>query len=241
MKKVSSGKKLSSFNRPLDLRLYPADDPRFEQYRSSGTSVGYDSKAGYRISRVQPEDSSQTFFLNDEQYVLPYAAPHYVLNSAFTIAVAKHIGIPVDQIQMALQKLLPWICGCRLNKFLVGSLSLIAIMPILYQCKQRWSFGLDIIPELPHLAFLGDMLELGDKAEMYHRMIAAILAEISHDEVYTVGNHSLAYNNQPCRHYAIVEGLLSDFPTLPDQAVILVKASHGIHLEKLLPKLRGEY
>ncbi|MDD4667815.1 MAG: UDP-N-acetylmuramoyl-L-alanyl-D-glutamate--2,6-diaminopimelate ligase [Candidatus Cloacimonetes bacterium] len=233
--------KTELFNRPLDLCLYPADDPRFEQYRSSGTSVGYDSKAGYRISRVQPEDSSQTFFLNDEQYVLPYAAPHYVLNSSFTIAVAKHIGIPVDQIQMALQK--PVAMDMRMQIEQVSGRQLIVdcynANPVSMQAALEFWAGYH--PELPHLAFLGDMLELGDKAEMYHRMIAAILAEISHDEVYTVGNHSLAYNNQPCRHYAIVEGLLSDFPTLPDQAVILVKASHGIHLEKLLPKLRGEY
>lgn len=84
------------------------------------------------------------------------------------------------------------------------------------------------------------MLELGSTAGMYHDMVGAMLSEIPHDEAYTVGEHSLAYSQSSDKHFRLVDELLQEFPTLPSNAVILVKASHGIHLEKLLPKLRGE-
>jgi UDP-N-acetylmuramyl pentapeptide synthase len=34
--------------------------------------------------------------------------------------------------------------------------------------------------------------------------------------------------------------LMAALPLFPKNAVILVKASHGIHLERILPRLRGE-
>jgi UDP-N-acetylmuramoyl-tripeptide--D-alanyl-D-alanine ligase len=84
------------------------------------------------------------------------------------------------------------------------------------------------------------MLELGESAQIYHQMIGAILADSGEDSIYSVGSFSRLYHAQESKHYAKVQDLLADFPCFPDDAVILVKASHGIRLEKLLPALRGE-
>jgi len=100
-------------------------------------------------------------------------------------------------------------------------------------------FWRDYHPELPHLAILGDMLELGETAGMNHNMVGAMLAEIPHQGLYTVGNYARAYHQDVSRHYSTVDELLQQLPEFPKQSVILIKASHGIHLEKLLPKLRG--
>ena len=98
----------------------------------------------------------------------------------------------------------------------------------------------DYQPTLPHVAFLGDMLELGESAELYHRMIGAILVESGDHTIYSVGPISRLYQTREDRHYDDVSELTKNFPNLPEHAVILIKASHGIHLEKILPLLRGE-
>jgi UDP-N-acetylmuramyl pentapeptide synthase len=48
------------------------------------------------------------------------------------------------------------------------------------------------------------------------------------------------YQVASANHYDNVDLLLADFPKIPDDCVILVKGSHSVHLEKILPKLRGE-
>jgi UDP-N-acetylmuramoyl-tripeptide--D-alanyl-D-alanine ligase len=104
----------------------------------------------------------------------------------------------------------------------------------------------DIEPARPHIAILGDMLELGPAAADYHDMIGAILCDKGYDALYTVGEQAPRYHRQDShlqnRHFSRVEELLESgvLAGIPAGAVVLVKASHSIHLEKLLPQLRGE-
>ncbi|HQQ68609.1 MAG TPA: UDP-N-acetylmuramoyl-tripeptide--D-alanyl-D-alanine ligase, partial [Candidatus Cloacimonadota bacterium] len=228
------------FHRALDLRLYPADDPRFEIYHESGKSVGYAENATYRISDVRDEEQGKSFELNGIRYAIPYSAQHYVVNSAFAIAMALNLGIGASEIQKALQKPVSLDMRMQVEALRRGYLIVDCYNANPVSMQSALEFWRDLHPEMPHVAFLGDMLELGTQADMYHQMIGAMLAEIRHDELYTVGNHAKAYGSQSCRHYPSVEALIADFPSLPDNSVILVKASHGIHLERLLPKLRGE-
>jgi UDP-N-acetylmuramyl pentapeptide synthase len=84
-------------------------------------------------------------------------------------------------------------------------------------------------------------------AEQYHQMIGAILAESDVDGLYTVGELSRHY--QPLEsqidslHFQNVDELIEAWAKvrIPADAVILVKASNGIKLAKLLPLLgKGE-
>ena len=100
----------------------------------------------------------------------------------------------------------------------------------------------DLDPEKPHIAIIGDMLELGKSSEMYHCMIGAMLGEMEYSGLFTVGNYSRFYNTQQGKHKHFDSSIemLQDFPDLPVNSVVLLKASHGIKLEILLPKLRGD-
>jgi len=232
--------KTDLFHRALDLRLYPADDPRFELYHESGKSVGYADDAVYRISDVRDEAQGKSFDLSGTRYTIPYSAPHYVINSAFAIAMALNLGIEASEIQHALFKPVSLDMRMQVEKLRGGYLIVDCYNANPVSMQSALEFWRDLHPEKPHVAFLGDMLELGTQADMYHQMIGAMLAEIRYEELYTVGKRAVAFSDQPCRHYPSVEDLIADFPSLPEHTVILVKASHGIHLERLLPKLRGE-
>ncbi|HQH47906.1 MAG TPA: cyanophycin synthetase, partial [Candidatus Syntrophosphaera thermopropionivorans] len=99
-------------------------------------------------------------------------------------------------------------------------------------------------PEREHIAILGDMLELGTQAPMYHNMIGTILTEKGVDRLITVGNLSRYYhssdNSNQIEHFDSVDELIKSdiLKTLTPGAVILIKGSHSVQLEKVLPILR---
>jgi UDP-N-acetylmuramyl-tripeptide synthetase/UDP-N-acetylmuramoyl-tripeptide--D-alanyl-D-alanine ligase len=232
--------KTELFQRPLDLRLYPADDPRFEAYRHSGKSVGFAPEADYVISDVQKAEGGQSYHLGDTRVELPYYASHYVINSAFAVALAMHLGISAPAISSAIKNPVALEMRMQVEPRKDGWLIVDCYNANPISMQSALDFWKDFHSALPHIAFLGDMLELGTTAKMYHNMVGAMLAEIPHEAAYSVGEHSRAYSPAPDKHFQNVDDLLQDFPGLPSNAVILVKASHGIHLEKLLPNLRGE-
>jgi UDP-N-acetylmuramoyl-tripeptide--D-alanyl-D-alanine ligase len=89
-------------------------------------------------------------------------------------------------------------------------------------------------------AILGDMLELGADAAAEHAHILSLLAQKPFDAVFLVGEHFMQANaGHAFQSFANVEALanyLHQRPLAPQTAVLL-KASHGIHLETLVAHL----
>ncbi|GEO67360.1 UDP-N-acetylmuramoyl-tripeptide--D-alanyl-D-alanine ligase [Levilactobacillus spicheri] len=98
------------------------------------------------------------------------------------------------------------------------------------------------------LVVLGDMLELGDQADVLHAGLADALDPQTFAHVYLVGPHMLALQQAlaekapelPVTHFATDQ--LADLTatlqaTLTPDDQILLKGSHGIHLENVLAKL----
>ncbi|KJW12939.1 UDP-N-acetylmuramoyl-tripeptide--D-alanyl-D-alanine ligase [Levilactobacillus spicheri] len=98
------------------------------------------------------------------------------------------------------------------------------------------------------LVVLGDMLELGDQADALHAGLADALNPQTFAHVYLVGPHMLALQQAlaekapelPVTHFATDQ--LADLTatlqaTLTPDDQILLKGSHGIHLENVLAKL----
>ena len=90
------------------------------------------------------------------------------------------------------------------------------------------------------LLILGDMRELGEASEQEHRVILDLLAESGFHEVLLVGPCFTQYNNRPEYHtFPDVEALNRYLEAHPvAHRTILVKGSHSIHLEKVLPLIQ---
>ncbi len=95
------------------------------------------------------------------------------------------------------------------------------------------------------IAVLGDMLELGEQEIDLHVGLTKALLEAGVDKVYATGrlSHYLYNSLPPDRQGAWAETpeeladiLLNE---LPDGAVLLIKASNGIGLKKVVMKLKG--
>ena len=236
--------KSALFNRPLDLRLFDADDPRFASYAERGKSVGYSADADFRLEKVSCADGRCRFEVNGQPYDIPYPAPFHAKNAAFAIAAGLLRNCVPADIQRALDQ--PAALDMRLQLEKTGRYDLLVdcynANPVSMQAAiEYWK---SIEPERDHVAILADMLELGDQAALYHDMVAAILIESGHFRLLTVGELSVRYHAQDTslrdKHFATAEELLASsvLNSVKPGSVILIKGSHSMHLEKLLPALR---
>ncbi len=231
--------------RPLAYRFYPGDDQRFWGLFPDGISIGFSLNSHYQICDHTTGNGSQTFNLADQTWFLPQDAPYLATNAAFAIALALKLGFSPDTIQGALNE--PLDLHLRNQNLPRGKGLILAdcynANPVSMQkALEYWQ---QLLPDQPHYAILGDMLELGDQGIMYHRMISAMLAEMHYAKLITVGELALHYHPQnelqPCS-FATVNALIDTklLREIPNEAIILVKASHGVHLERLLKILQGE-
>ena len=90
------------------------------------------------------------------------------------------------------------------------------------------------------LLILGDMRELGDASEQEHKTILDLLKASGFHRVFLVGSCFSQYNDNPEYHtFPTVEDLIAYLENNPvEHQTILVKGSHSIHLEKVLPVIQ---
>ena len=90
-----------------------------------------------------------------------------------------------------------------------------------------------------HLLILGDMRELGTASEEEHRNILDLMKELRFKEALLVGSNFCAYNKNPdWLTFENVKELCQHLESKPISGkTILVKGSHSVQLEKVLPLL----
>ena len=90
-----------------------------------------------------------------------------------------------------------------------------------------------------HLLILGDMRELGTASEEEHRNILGLMKELGFKEALLVGQNFCAYNeNAAWKTFDNVKDLCQYLESSPVSGkTILVKGSHSVQLEKVLPLL----
>lgn len=92
------------------------------------------------------------------------------------------------------------------------------------------------------IAILGDMYELGPDSPKMHRKMGEKAAACGIDGVIAVGKLAgdIAAGHGNSLHFDTKEALIDELPKLiPRGATVLVKASHGLHLEAVVEALEG--
>ena len=108
-----------------------------------------------------------------------------------------------------------------------------------------------LFPESKHIAILGDMLELGKDAVLYHKRIQEALIRMNYSTLLTVGNLSRNYHCKSSdntreiveKHFLNVSDELLDTikTSITNNCVIIVKASHGLHLEQVCEYIEKQF
>ncbi|MEM6686551.1 MAG: UDP-N-acetylmuramoyl-tripeptide--D-alanyl-D-alanine ligase [Bacteroidota bacterium] len=94
------------------------------------------------------------------------------------------------------------------------------------------------LSDVPKIAFLGDMFELGESAAAEHQFISKYVTSLNIDRIYLVGeNFGITTNNDEkiSVHYTF-ESLKNNFPDIQN-STLLIKGSRGMALERILDLL----
>ena len=189
---------------------------------------------------------------------LPLSGSYNYLNALSVIACAKEIGIPSEDIKKGLESVTSLsgrmeVCESKLlsGKKIVlikdcYNANLDSMMKVIDFCGELKNAGKKIF-------VLADMKELGAESEKSHEAIGCRIGEVKPAAVYLVGPEMKAAEKAVCKGENKIslkwfnesndenfKAIAADINQIAgDNDVILLKGSHSMQLEKLVPLLCG--
>jgi len=202
---------------------------------------------------IEATSTATSFTTNlwpDKPFTIPMIGTYNVNNALAALSVANVYRIRPENAQKALatvnltENRAEWVKGAAGEDILsdVYNANPTAVKQVLAAFSQTPVVG-------KRYVVLGDMLELGVQADSMHADIATAIDPDKLSHVYLVGSHMVALQQRlaqempdlPVTHFAAdalpaLTSTLQDTLTADDQ--ILLKGSHGIHLEQVLAALQ---
>ncbi|NQT64967.1 MAG: UDP-N-acetylmuramoyl-L-alanyl-D-glutamate--2,6-diaminopimelate ligase, partial [FCB group bacterium] len=227
--------KSALFQQNLKLKFFPADDDRFKEF--SGISFGSSPHSDFRFTDIHTDNDITKFKVNDMVFSIPTPFPKYSFNAGIAISIALKLQIDNDVIQNGLNKPLQISQRMEIIKQNGKTLLVDCYNANPDSMKAAIEFWNEYEVEKPHYAILGDMLELGKLTKELHENMLIVLKEMNYKQLLSVGNISRVFNADA--HFDDVGKLLSSglLEKIPVNAIVLIKASHGIKLEKIIGRI----
>ena len=226
--------KTAIFAEGAKLRVFPGDDENFAEIE--GIDFGYEPERQYRIHGIYQTCNGYSFKINEQKYQITAEAEFQITNASIAIIIALNLGISPEKVRTGISKTLH--LPLRMEVIKVGDQYIIADCynanpQSMKAALKHWQ---QLMPSQPHVAILGSMLELGENSQALHAEIGELLKENAGNLMISVGKEAEYYGFK--HHYESTESLLCSnvIRQVPTDAILLLKGSHGIHLEKLLKK-----
>ncbi|MNW29408.1 UDP-N-acetylmuramoyl-tripeptide--D-alanyl-D-alanine ligase [compost metagenome] len=180
---------------------------------------------------------------------LPLLGEHNVINCLAALTVARHYGVSVQGIQEGLRNV--ELTGMRIE--MITGTSGITVLNDAYNASPTSMKAAILVLERMKgyrnkIAVLGDMLELGDSEEEYHREVGAFVSTSKLDYLFTYGklgeliaegagdaldaNHIFAYHDKS----ELIHKLES---IVNPKDIVLVKGSRGMKLEEVVEAIKA--
>ena len=237
--------------------IYNGDEPLLEEraakIKQDKSTFGFREEDTVFATTFRSYMHHATFEINDseQQFKIPMIGKHNVSNALAAISVGRHFGENDEQIAQALANFTPTANRMQWKKGDVGE----AIMDDVYNSNPTavkavtTSFGQVMVQDGGRrIAVLGDMLELGDESAELHASLANALDPAIINELYLYGPemknlYDALVDKYPAAnlHYYpqdemnhMIDDLKNDIK--PDD-IVMLKGSHGMHLEKVLDRL----
>lgn len=224
------------------LRELNGEDTDFDKVRV-GIKGG---KHGAVISDIEDHgeegvDFTLTFSSDSVRFHLPVPGKHNVWNASLAIICGARYGINMRESAAALKKL--ELTGSRLN--IQTSPAGVKVINDAYNASpDSVKAGIDVLMSLEgerKIAVLADMFELGDDSEDYHREVGKYAAENGVDLLIAVGEDSeetaaaavKKLGEDRVMTFADADAFTKAAAGIFKSGdVVLVKGSHGMHMEK---------
>ena len=238
--------------------IYNGDEPllreRAEKLSQAKATFGFEKDDTVYATGFKSYKHHATFTVNDseQQFSIPMIGKHNVSNAMAALSVGRHFGESDEEIAASLSNFTPTANRMEWEKGDVGE----DIMSDIYNSNPTavraviTSFGQIEVPEgNRRIAVLGDMLELGEKSAELHRNLEDCLDPQVINEVYLYGTEMKnlydaledKYDAEHLHYYdrdqmqRMIEDLKND---IKPHDIVVLKGSHGMHLEKVVERLR---
>ena len=235
-----------------------ADDPvlvsETARVREDVITFGIKNDATYKPSEITTgADGATVVEIEGNRFRLPLFGRHHVYNLLAAYAIVRTLGYDLSNADT--EAIALGTAPMRGEVLVIGGATIIADCYNANPDSVR--SVLKSFDELPddrrRVIVLGDMLELGETEEKYHREIGTLLARTRFDKLVLVGprcRFTLAAAMEAglpeyrARHYDDAAACAADVATIfGDNTLALVKGSRGIGLEKVInawKNLKGE-
>lgn len=181
-------------------------------------------------------------------FSLPLLGKHNILNALYAIQIGRHFDLGEKEIQTGLAN--AKISGMRLEvKQAKNGMLMIddAYNASPTSMKAALNLQQTLEPQLEKWVLLGDMREIGEDEERYHREIGAIAIEKKVDRIYTIGDRGkwiAAGAQEACdkscmiHHFHSIDEASAHLQEEGNRNVLLlIKASQAMRLDKIVQKL----
>ena len=171
---------------------------------------------------------------------VPAPGRHMIYNALAAIAVGSLFGMNADEISEGVASYKPFAGRLEIKR-----IDGITVLDDSYNANPAsMKSSIDVLQYAKgrRVCILGDMFELGEKSEGFHRDVGSYAAESGADLILCVGSeaeyiYASASDAAPdrCRYFRDTDSLTDALPDLIRSGdTVLVKASHGMHLERIV-------
>jgi UDP-N-acetylmuramoyl-tripeptide--D-alanyl-D-alanine ligase len=213
----------------------------------STISFGEGSSNEFHAGSIKTDYEGSYFTVGEDKFYIPLLGNHNIFNALATVAVAATIGVTPAKIEEGFKSL--EITSMRMEKIFSSSGFTIIndawnASPISMAAAIR-TFE-ELVGHSRKYLILGDMLELGEQEQEYHREIGRNIDPNKIDYVYTVGilGRQIALEAEKrfpkgrVQRFLNKEELLQEIKDkFKQHDAILLKGSRGMQLETIVPIL----
>ena len=191
------------------------------------------------VGQVADESAAgQTLTYKGVSVTLPYPGQGIATNAIGALRVAESLGVPLGAAaaRLARVRLEPG----RLEAKHIGAALLLDDSYNSNPASAGQALAVLRASPAPHTAILGDMLELGKQSAPLHRELGEQTSDI--ERVIAIGQEAryLQEGNSKVEHFDSFGEALPILATLPLQGTILIKASRGMHFERVVEVLEKQ-
>ncbi|MFT8669555.1 MAG: UDP-N-acetylmuramoyl-tripeptide--D-alanyl-D-alanine ligase [Liquorilactobacillus hordei] len=236
--------------------IYNGDEPlliqRTKEIAQETNTFGTSDNVNLRALNVVSNDEETSFRVvqwENENFVIPMIGSYNVINALAALSVGKLFRIPVEEMKKALKSFeltknrTQWLQGAKGEQILsdVYNSNPSAAKLVIKAFSNASTKGKRMI-------VIGDMLQLGISSKEMHESLAEVIDPDKIDSVYLCGEEvePLAtklvskFDKEHLHLYKATEKkeLVADLQSeISADDSVLLKGSHGIHLENVLEKL----
>lgn len=185
---------------------------------------------------------------NKYEIILKVIGKHMIYNTLPAIIIGENLGLSNEQIQKGILEFTP--TKMRLNMYNSDGITIIddAYNASPDSMKSAVNTLVSLDSKNRYVAILGDMFELGEYSIEAHRMVGKHVASSNIDLLICVGNDAKyiykeainnGMNSENVKYYEDKENIIKEINSIIlDKDIVLVKASRGMHLEKIIDKIK---